>query len=255
MKISNIYRTYFGQTFNGQLSPERRAGDLGPRCAELIARAYGAVHIEATYDTGSANSLRGLQYVKSQLALATFRDGAWRIECAGEHAAYAAWDSHFEMISAGVFRAITLFPGHWSRTTWPTWKLDLDADVDIDTTAFEAAIKADDDMARDAVVWRPRPNQFVIRFVNHEGTCLCPDGTKWSFVVTNEIKRIIARSIGVDVDALPSALANDPVVGRSLYCRKGRYYDRYTGYPSPEIVERVVGFGTTKRIRRAHMAA
>ena len=249
MKISDIYRNYFGKMFDGELAPERRVGAIGPRCAELIARC-GVVHYDANYKTGSTNELRGLRYVESQRAEAKFVDGVWHIECAGEHAAYAVWDSRFVFVDKNVFHASTLFPGNWTRTTWTAWQL-ADTDVDVDVATIEAAIKADNDMARDAVVWRPRPNQFVIRIVGHEGTCLDPDGREWTFAANNAVMQTLADAVGVPLERLPMALANDKVVGRSRYTAKGQYYCKYSGTFSPEELERVVGFATMRRIRRA----
>ena len=66
----------------------------------------------------------------------------------------------------------------------------------VDVAAVEAAIAEDDATARESVVWRPRPNQFVIRVNddNGDGSCLNPDGTEWSFRANHDTMNALAAS-------------------------------------------------------------
>jgi hypothetical protein len=235
MKISDIFRTYFAIEFDGKLDAARAPGKLGPRCAELLARIAGCVRIEALYTTGS--EFRGLQYVCGQEARATFDGHEWTVTYDGDHASWYVSDPWWSQVRHGVRSADRLFGGHWSRRGWTCWEID-DVDV-VDVAAVAAAIAEDDAIARESVVWRPRPNQFVLRVndANGDGTCLNPDGTEWSFRANREVMNALAASAGVVLADLPRALANDPVVGRSRF--------------ATPLLERVVGFGTMRRIRRA----
>ena len=239
MKISDIYRHYFGCEFDGKLDAGRVPGKLGPCCAELLARVAGRVRLEALYTTGS--EFRGPRYVRGQEARATFDGREWTVAYDGDHASWYVSDPWWSQVRRGVRSADRLFGGHWSRRGWTRWEID-DVDV-VDIAAVEAAIAEDDAVARESVVWRPRENQFVIRVndENGDGVCLDPDGTEWSFRANKDAMNALAASAGVPPADLPRALANDPVVGRS----------RYT---APTLLERVVGFGTVRRIRRAQQA-
>lgn len=236
MKISDIFCTYFGIEFQGKLDAERVPGKLGPRCAELLARAAGHARLEATYWTGS--EFRGLQYARGQEARATFDGREWIVAYDGDHASWYVSDPWWSQVRRGVRSAPHLFGGHWSRRGWTCWEIE-DVDV-VDVAAVEAAIAEDDAIARESVVWRPRQNQFVVRVndANGDGVCLNPDGSEWLFRANKDVMHILAAAAGVSPADLPRVLANDPVVGRS----------RFT---APALIERVVGFGTMRRIRRA----
>jgi hypothetical protein len=238
MKISDIFGTYFGAKFDGKLDAGRVPGKLGPRCAEMLARAAGTVKIEALYTTGS--EFRGLQYVRGQEARAIFDGSKWTATYEGDHASWHVSDPWWRQVSRGVRSADRLFGGHWSRRGWTRWEIE-DVDV-VDVAAVEAAIAEDDATARESVVWRPRQSQFVIRVndANGDGTCLNPDGTEWSFRANREAMNALAASAGVVPADLPRALVNDPVVGRSRF--------------AAPLLERVVGFGTMRRIRRAQQS-
>jgi hypothetical protein len=120
------------------------------------------------------------------------------------------------------------------------------SDATIDVLRKDATLDAHERAER--VVWRPRPNQFVVRVANN-GTILTPSGREILFMKTSVAELAFCEAIGCPRANLASALIDDPVMGRSEYRRRGASYDRHTGFWSPETFTRVVGFGTVRRIR------
>ena len=264
MKISDIIKSincYYGTPeFSGMvtISPAWLDGYIGPTTAETICRLVSVVTETNYYNVGDRRDDYGhchggfvhaseiaYRWDGSRwIAHASRRSDIDGLVCSGwkrEGDAFVR-DMLFGRMPNGL--SLSCF---WSSVQVP--------DVDLsnaDTAKIMAAIELDKRERAERVVWRPRPNQFVLRVHGARVEFLLPDGSTreiCSLRAADTAMAALREIVGANNDALYAAIAHDPVVGRSHY--EDGTYDKYSGRFSAKRYERVVGWRTYRRVMRA----
>ena len=265
MKISDIIKSincYYGTPeFSGMvtISPAWLDGYIGPTTAETICRLVSVVTETNYYNVGDRRDDYGhchggfvhaseiaYRWDGSRwIAHASRRSDIDGLVCSGwkrEGDAFVR-DMLFGRMPNGL--SLSCF---WSSVQVP----DVDLS-DADTAKIMAAIELDKRERAERVVWRPRPNQFVLRVHGARVEFLLPDGSTreiCSLRAADTAMAALREIVGAnDDDALYAALARDSIVGRSHY--DGGSYNRYTGVQSAKRYERVVGWRTYRRVMNA----
>jgi hypothetical protein len=200
--------------------------DLGSRAAECIARIAGRVRL-ASYTFHAAppgvGSMRDSSH--SGEALGSWNGSSWRVDGDGTWRKYGP-------------AATAIFGGNSSVRAFVA-NVELS---DSDATHIVAAIDDDNHERRKRVVWRPRPNQFVMRICHldgryHSTDVLMPDGA---------VRTCLSPEGPCILSELPGgydSLRDDPVWGRSEVDHvRGNTHGTWT---------RVVGWRAYRRLLHA----
>lgn len=232
MKLSALLQSVFGKVsmrdgrvdITPSMLPTVEPHQCGIRAAERLARLVGTVQLSSySFHAAPLGVGRMQNSHHSGTAIAQFISGAWRVF--GD----STWRKYGPSTSV-------VFGGNTNVSV-------LVNDVEI-TADLSAEFAADAHERAMRVVWRPRPNQFVVRCV-FDGrfvytVVLMPNGTERVSFAPSSQYVVLGIVGGRDSDDFRRRLREDPVWGRSeCQYKRGETFASYT---------RVVGFSAYRRI-------